>query len=546
MSLTESVVYQIYPKSFRDSSGDGVGDLRGIIEKVDYIASLGVDHVWFNPFFPSPGRDNGYDVSDYCAIDPAMGTMEDFEELVAALGEHGIGVMLDMVLNHTSTEHKWFQRALAGDPVYQDYYYLLPLKEDGSLPTNWVSKFGGPAWAPFGDTGLYYLCLYDRTQADLNWHNPTVRAEAAGVVNFWRSKGVKDFRFDVINVIGKTLPLQDAPAGTDDRRMYTDGPLVHDYLRELCAASFGQDPEAMTVGEMSSTTVEACAGYSNPANGELSMVFSFHHLKVDYADGRKWTLMEPDILALKRLLNDWSLGLQAGGGWNALFWNNHDQPRALDRFGDADRFRYESATMLAAAIHLMRGTPYVYMGEEIGMSDPGYTTIDDYVDVEARNAFAELVDAGHDEEEAFRIVHSKARDNSRTPMQWDSSAGSGFTDGTPWLQPTNQAEVNVAHEETAGRILPFYKRLIALRKSTPVISEGDYEPYAPDHPDVLAYIRRHEGRRLLVICSFRGHETEIDVPEDFLDGEVLVSNYPARPLRPRLSLSPYETLALLV
>ena len=546
MSLTDSVVYQIYPKSFRDSSGDGVGDLRGIIEKVDYIASLGVDHVWFNPFFPSPGRDNGYDVSDYCAIDPAMGTMEDFEELVAALGEHGIGVMLDMVLNHTSTEHKWFQRALAGDPVYQDYYYLLPLKEDGSLPTNWVSKFGGPAWAPFGDTGLYYLCLYDRTQADLNWHNPAVRAEAAGVVNFWRSKGVKDFRFDVINVIGKTLPLQDAPAGTDDRRMYTDGPLVHDYLRELCAASFGQDPEAMTVGEMSSTTVEACAGYSNPANGELSMVFSFHHLKVDYADGVKWTRVPYDFAALKRIIDEWATGMQAGGGWNALFWNNHDQPRALDRFGDADRFRYESATMLAAAIHLMRGTPYVYMGEEIGMSDPGYTTIDDYVDVEARNAFAELVDAGHDEEEAFRIVHSKARDNSRTPMQWDSSAGSGFTDGTPWLQPTNQAEVNVAHEETAGRILPFYKRLISLRKSTPVISEGDYEPYAPDHPDVLAYIRRHEGRRLLVICSFRGHETEIDVPEDFLDGEVFVSNYPARPLRPRLSLSPYETLALLV
>ena len=546
MSLTDSVVYQIYPKSFRDSSGDGVGDLRGIIEKVDYIASLGVDHVWFNPFFPSPGRDNGYDVSDYCAIDPAMGTMEDFEELVAALGEHGIGVMLDMVLNHTSTEHKWFQRALAGDPVYQDYYYLLPLKEDGSLPTNWVSKFGGPAWAPFGDTGLYYLCLYDRTQADLNWHNPAVRAEAAGVVNFWRSKGVKDFRFDVINVIGKTLPLQDAPAGTDDRRMYTDGPLVHDYLRELCAASFGQDPEAMTVGEMSSTTVEACAGYSNPANGELSMVFSFHHLKVDYADGVKWTRVPYDFAALKRIIDEWATGMQAGGGWNALFWNNHDQPRALDRFGDADRFRYESATMLAAAIHLMRGTPYVYMGEEIGMSDPGYTTIDDYVDVEARNAFVELVDAGHDREEAFRIVHSKARDNARTPMQWDSSAGAGFTDGTPWLRPTNQAEVSVAHEETAGRILPFYKRLISLRKSTPVISEGDYEPYAPDHPDVLAYIRRHEGRRLLVICSFRGHETEIDVPEDFLDGEVLISNYPARPLHPRLSLSPYETLALLV
>ena len=558
MSFEDAVVYQIYPRSFRDSTGDGVGDLRGIVEKVPYIASLGVDYVWLNPFFPSPGCDNGYDVSDYCAVDPAMGSLEDFDDLVAALGAHGIGVMLDMVLNHTSTEHEWFQRALAGEQRYRDYFYIRPVREGGSrpteLPTNWVSKFGGPAWAPFGPvdedgrplSGEYYLHLYDPGQADLDWHNPEVRARAAEVVNFWRARGVHAFRFDVVNLIGKPEPFVDAPAGTDDRAVYTDGPLVHTYLRELNEASFGQDPDSVTVGEMSSTSIGACVEYTRPENHELSMVFNFHHLKVDYADGRKWTLMEPDILALKRLLNDWSLGLQAGGGWNALFWNNHDQPRALDRFGDADRFRYESATMLAAAIHLMRGTPYVYMGEEIGMSDPGYTTIDDYVDVEARNAFVELVDAGHDEEEAFRIVHSKARDNSRTPMQWDSSAGSGFTDGTPWLQPTNQAEVNVAHEETAGRILPFYKRLISLRKSTPVISEGDYEPYAPDHPDVLAYIRRHEGRRLLVICSFRGHETEIDVPEDFLDGEVLVSNYPARPLRPRLSLSPYETLALLV
>ena len=439
MSLTDSVVYQIYPKSFRDSTGDGVGDLRSIIEKVDYIASLGVDHVWFNPFFPSPGRDNGYDISDYCAIDPAMGTMEDFEDLVAALGKRGIGVMLDMVLNHVSTDHEWFQRALAGDPEYQDYFYLLPPKEDGSLPTNWVSKFGGPAWAPFGDTGLYYLCLYDRTQADLNWHNPAVRAQAARVVNFWRSKGVKDFRFDVINVIGKTLPLEDAPAGTDDRYMYTDGPLVHDYLRELSAASFGQDPDAMTVGEMSSTTVEACVGYSNPANGELSMVFSFHHLKVDYANGDKWTRVPYDFAALKRILNEWALGMQAGGGWNALFWNNHDQPRAIDRFADPVNYHVESATMLATVIHLLRGTPYVYMGEEIGMTDPAYRSIEDYVDIEARNAYKELTAGGMEPQEAFAVVHSKARDNARTPMQWNAEVpGAGFTTGTPWLRPTNQ------------------------------------------------------------------------------------------------------------
>lgn len=546
MSLTDSVVYQIYPKSFRDSTGDGVGDLRGIIEKVDYIASLGVDHVWFNPFFPSPGRDNGYDISDYRAIDPAMGTMEDFEELVAALGEHGIGVMLDMVLNHVSTDHEWFQRALAGDPVYQDYFYLLPPKEDGSPPTNWVSKFGGPAWAPFGETGLYYLCLYDRTQADLNWHNPAVRAEAAGVVNFWRAKGVKDFRFDVINVIGKPIPFQDAPAGTDDRRMYTDGPLVHDYLRELSAASFGQDPEAMTVGEMSSTTVEACVDYSNPASGELSMVFSFHHLKVDYADGAKWTRVPYDFAALKRILNEWALGMQAGGGWNALFWNNHDQPRAIDRFADPERYHAESATMLATVVHLLRGTPYIYMGEEIGMTDPDYETISDYVDVEAHNAFASLMETGRSEREAFAIVRGKARDNARTPMQWDSGRTAGFTNGTPWLRSTNQARINVADEEAEGRILPYYRRLIALRKGQPVISRGRYLPYAMDHPEVFAYIREHGGQRLLVLTNFRAKQAEIEIPLDFTEGSILISNYPERTLDSTIRLEPYEALAILI
>ncbi|OMG28998.1 alpha,alpha-phosphotrehalase [Actinomyces naeslundii] len=561
MSLTDSVVYQIYPKSFRDSTGDGVGDLRGIIEKVDYIASLGVDHVWFNPFFPSPGRDNGYDISDYCTIDPAMGTMEDFENLVAALGERGIGVMLDMVLNHVSTDHEWFQRALAGDPAYQDYFYLLPPKENGSLPTNWVSKFGGPAWAPFGDTGLYYLCLYDRTQADLNWHNPAVRAQAAGVVNFWRSKGVKDFRFDVINVIGKTLPLEDAPADTDDRYMYTDGPLVHDYLRELSAASFGQDPDAMTVGEMSSTTVEACVGYSNPANGELSMVFSFHHLKVDYADGAKWTRIPYDFAALKRILNEWALGMQAGGGWNALFWNNHDQPRAIDRFADPVNYHVESATMLATVIHLLRGTPYVYMGEEIGMTDPAYLSIEDYVDVEARNAYKELTAGGMDPQEAFAVVHSKARDNARTPMQWTAEApGAGFTSGRPWLRPTNQGAVNVECEESRGRILPYYRRLIALRKELPVISRGTYAPYLMEHEDVLAYIREHEGSRLLVLCSFSDHDAEVPVPEDFTTARILIGNYDGNDLSRSpgelsvvadrletgaLHLRPYEAIALL-
>lgn len=544
MPFHNCVIYQIYPKSFADSTGKGVGDLRGIIQQIPYIASLGVDMVWFNPFFPSPQRDNGYDIADYCAIDPAMGTMDDFDELVAGLAAHGIGVMLDMVFNHVSTAHPWFQRALAGDPNYQAYFYLRPPQADGSLPTNWVSKFGGPAWAPFGDTGLYYLHLFDVTQADLDWHNPQVRAEAAKVVNFWRARGVQGFRFDVINLIGKATELLDAPPGTDDRAMYTDGPLVHTYLQELNRASFGQDPDAVTVGEMSSTTIPACVGYSNPANGELSMVFNFHHLKVDYEDGQKWTTMPFDFAELKRIFNEWALGMQAGGGWNALFWNNHDQPRAINRFGDPERFHAESATMLATVIHLLRGTPFVYMGEEIGMTDPVYTSIDDYADVEARNAYAMLLDRGLSEAEAFTIVRTKARDNARTPMQWDDGPTGGFTTGDPWLHPTNQDTINVAKEEAGGTILPHYRKLIALRKSHPIIADGAYAPYALDHPDVFAYLREHKGQQLLVLCNFRGHDTTVEIPTAFTRGTVLVANYETPAIARIQPLRPYEALAV--
>ena len=364
----------------------------------------------------------------------------------------------------------------------------------------------------------------------------------------------------MINVIGKTLPLEDAPAGTDDRYMYTDGPLVHDYLRELSASSFGQDPDAMTVGEMSSTTVEACVGYSNPANGELSMVFSFHHLKVDYANGAKWTRVPYDFAALKRILNEWALGMQAGGGWNALFWNNHDQPRAIDRFADPVNYHVESATMLATVIHLLRGTPYIYMGEEIGMTDPAFRSIEDYVDIEARNAYKELTAGGMEPQEAFAVVHSKARDNARTPMQWNAEVpGAGFTTGTPWLRPTNQGTVNVEREEAQGRILPYYRRLIALRQELPVISRGAYAPYLLEHEDVLAYIREHEGNRLLVLCNFSSHDAEVPVPEDFIAARILIGNYDGNdssrspgelPAADRLEkgalrLRPYEAIALL-
>lgn len=486
-----------------------------------------------------------------------MGTLDDVDELAALLAEHGITPMLDMVLNHVSTEHEWFQRALAGEQRNRDYFYLRPAREDGSPPTNWVSKFSGSAWSPFtsalatdpeaarvavSDQSApveHYLHLFDPGQADLDWHNPEVRARAAEVVNFWRSHGVHAFRFDVINLIGKTEPLQDAPAAVDDRIMYTDGPLVHEYLRELNRASFGVDPESVTVGEMSSTSLEACVKYSAPEREELSMVFNFHHLKVDYEDGQKWTRMRPDIPELKRLLDHWTRGLQEGGGWNALFWNNHDQPRALNRFGDVETWREESATMLATAIHLLRGTPYVYMGEEIGMTDPLYERIDDYVDVEAHNAHTALVASGVDPDEAFAIVRSKARDNARTPMQWDDSEHAGFSDATPWLRPTNQDRISVAREEADGGILPYYRRLIALRRTLPVISEGRYEPWALEHPEVLAYIRRldeddigagadaagkRSPRALPVLCSFADHDTEIEIPEEFVGADVLISN----------------------
>ncbi|WP_076463453.1 alpha,alpha-phosphotrehalase [Actinomyces mediterranea] len=576
MTFHDQTIYQIYPRSFKDSTGTGVGDLRGIIDKVPYIASLGVDMVWLNPFFVSPQRDNGYDIADYRAVNPALGTMEDFEELVEALGARGIGVMLDMVLNHTSTQHEWFQRALAGEEEYQDFYYLRSAGHDGALPNNWVSKFGGNAWAPFtaqaagtgitedtaaengfdlnpagpdaGDPSLYYLHLYDITQADLNWHNPRVRRELADVVAFWRDKGVRGFRFDVINVIGKPADLPSAPEGADDRRMYTDTDLVVPYLRELAATSFGQDPEIVTVGEMSSTSIDKCILYTNPESHALSMAFNFHHLKVDYADGKKWTRMPFDFAALKGLLSDWGVRMQEGGGWNALFWNNHDQPRANNRFGDVVDYPVETATMLASTIHLLRGTPYVYMGEEIGMTDPDYSSIEDYCDVEAVNAFHELVASGMSTDEAFTIVAAKARDNARTPMQWDSSPTAGFTSGTPWLRPTNQDRINVEAEEAGGQILPYYRRLIALRKSHPIIAEGSFEPYQTEHPQVFAYMRTLDERRLLVLNNFYGTQTVIDIPAEFIGAEVLISNYPdvTAPFAASVPLAPYQSLAILI
>ncbi|VMO52700.1 alpha,alpha-phosphotrehalase [Streptococcus pneumoniae] len=533
------VVYQIYPKSYKDTTENGIGDFRGIIEKIPYLAKLGVDMVWLNPFYPSPQRDNGYDISDYMAVDPLFGDMADFEEMVCIGKEHKIDFMLDMVLNHCSTEHEWFQKALAGDKYYQDFFFIQ------DQPTDWQSKFGGSAWAPFGDTGKYYLHLFDETQADLNWRNPNVRKELFKVVNFWRDKGVKGFRFDVINLIGKDEVSVDCPEN-EGKPAYTDKPIVHNYLRMMNQATFGSDDSFMTVGEMSSTTMENCVLYSSPDRQELSMTFNFHHLKVDYKDGQKWTLAPFDFEELKSLYHSWGKEMSDKDGWSALFWNNHDQPRALNRFVDIQNFRKEGATMLAASIHLSRGTPYIYMGEEIGMIDPDYDSMADYVDVESLNAYQMLLEEGKSQQEAFQIIQAKSRDNSRIPMQWDASENAGFSTGTPWLKVgKSYKDINVENE-IQGPIFTFYQDLIRLRKEMPIISEGSYKPAFEDSKQVYAFERQFEDQKLLVLNNFYAKEVEIDLPAVYQNGQILISNYEDAEVSEKILLKPYQTLAIYV
>lgn len=535
----KKVVYQIYPKSYKDTTGNGVGDLRGIISKLPYLEELGVDVIWLNPFYPSPQRDNGYDISDYTAVNPLFGSMADFEDLVQKGKAHGIDIMLDMVLNHCSTEHEWFQKALAGDRYYQDFFILR------DQPTNWASKFGGNAWAPFGDTGKYYLHLFDVTQADLNWRNPHVRKELFKVVNFWRDKGVTCFRFDVINLIGKDEVLKDNDQ-FDGKPEYTDRPIAHDYLKMLNQATFGQDSDSMTVGEMSFTDIPNCIQYSNPNSHELDMVFNFHHLKVDYDQGQKWTLKPFDFAELKTLFHTWGEEMSEGGGWSALFWNNHDQPRALNRFVDVEHFRNEGATMLAASIHLSRGTPYIYMGEEIGMLDPDYESMANYVDVESINAYQAMRSAGKTESQAFAIVQAKSRDNSRIPMQWNDEENAGFSTGQPWLQVgKTYRDINVAKEKS-GPIFTFYQELIALRKILPIIAEGSYQSAYQDNPYIYAFERQYDKQRLLVCNNFFAKTVKVPLPKAYQEGRVLLSNYPEEALSDTITLKPYQTLAILV
>ena len=524
--LGSKVVYQIYIKSFQDTTGNGMGDLRGITTRLDYLADLGVDYLWITPFFPSPQNDNGYDVSDYCAIEPIYGTMEDFDDLSREARARGIGLMLDMVFNHTSTEHEWFKKALSGDPRYLAYYKFVDAAPDatpenpGEPPTNWESKFGGNAWEYVPSLNKWYLHLFDVTQADLNWDNPEVRKELAEVLHFWRGKGVNAFRFDVVNLISKPAVLEDDYEG-DGRRFYSDGPHIHEYLQEL--VRLGDIDGLMTVGEMSSTSLESCIGYSNPANHELSMVFNFHHLKVDYLGGEKWALAEPDIVGLRNLFGTWQERMTAGGGWNALFWSNHDQPRPNSRFGDTDRYWYESSTMLGLCTHLMRGTPYIYQGEELGQTITDYTSIDQYRDVESLNYYRILQERGCTPEEAFAIVHARSRDDGRTPMAWDASEHAGFTHGTPWLRLVgNYPTINAAAEmEDPHSVRSFFKRLIGIRKAEEVIQRGDVRFLDAPSDKVIAYERTLGDTRVVVQCNLSGDEQPALATEG---SEVLVSN----------------------
>ena len=540
-----SVVYQIYPKSFLDTNGDGLGDLKGVTAKLDYLEKLGVDYIWLTPFFVSPQNDNGYDVADYRAIDPRYGTMADFEELVAQAEAHNIRIMLDMVFNHTSTYHQWFQKALAGDPVYQDYYIFRPGKPDGTPPTNWESKFGGNAWEYVPQLGKYYLHLFDKTQADLNWENPAVRKEVQDIVRFWMGKGVKGFRFDVVNLISKGEYADDFEG--DGRRFYTDGPRIHEFLHELNQESFGQDPEIITVGEMSSTSMENCFRYAGADCGELSMVFSFHHLKVDFMGNDKWVLVPTDFDKLKDILFSWQEGMAAHNAWNAVFWCNHDQPRVVSRFGDEGEYWKESAKMLANIVHAMRGTPYVYQGEELGMTNANFTSLDQYRDVESLNHYQILRDKGMSEESVYNILKVHSRDNSRTPMQWDATAQGGFTTGEPWISVNpNTATINAqAQVEDKDSIFAHYQALIRLRHEYDVFAQGDFTPLTPDHPAVLAYQRKFAGQELICVSNFYRKECVWKAPVA-LDGyRVLLSNYSDSVPQAVWTLRPYESVLLL-
>ena len=535
------VIYQIYPKSFQDTTGSGTGDLRGVTQRLDYLKTLGIDAIWLTPFYISPQVDNGYDVANYTAIDPAYGTLDDFDELVAEAHARGIRIVLDMVFNHTSTQHAWFRESLNKASPYRKFY----IWRDGTpeqLPNNWRSKFGGNAWRWHAESEQYYLHLFAPEQADLNWENPAVRAELKKVCEFWADRGVDGLRLDVINLISKDQDFPDDNIG-DGRRFYTDGPRIHEYLQEMSRDVF-TPRNLMTVGEMSSTSLENCQQYASLDGRELSMTFNFHHLKVDYPGGEKWTLAKPDFVALKTLFRHWQQGMH-NKAWNALFWCNHDQPRIVSRFGDEGEYRVHAAKMLGMVLHGMQGTPYIYQGEELGMTNPHFSRITDYRDVESLNMFAELRASGREPDELLAILASKSRDNGRTPMQWDASHNAGFTEGEPWIGICDNYEtVNArAALDDADSVFYTYQSLIRLRKTLPVLTWGDYEDLLPEHPSLWCYRRQWQGQTLMVVANL-SRERQQWQPDPVQGAwRVALGNYDDVPSRPNARLlRPFEAI----
>ena len=546
----KSVVYQIYPKSFNDTTGSGQGDIKGITEKLDYLKKLGVEVLWLTPMYKSPQNDNGYDISDYYSIDESYGTMEDFEEMLREAHKRDIKIVMDIVVNHTSTENEWFKKSEEVDPEYKDFY-IWKDAVNGKEPTNWQSKFGGNAWKWSEKRKQYYLHLFDVTQADLNWENEKVRKKVYEMIKYWLNKGVDGFRFDVINLISKDQRfLNDDGSDTrfvpDGRRFYTDGPKIHEYLKEIHKEAFGEN-ELLTVGEMSSTSLENCVRYSNPQEKELSMAFSFHHLKVDYPNGEKWVKAPFDFVELKKILSKWQIGMYEGNGWNATFWTNHDQPRALSRFGDDKNFHEKSGKMLATVLHGLQGTPYVYQGEEFGMTNPYFDKIEKYQDVESKNMYKILRDKGLSEEEVLDILMQKSRDNSRTPVQWDDTKNAGFTSGTPWIGiPENYKKINAENAlKDNNSIFYHYQNLIQLRRTEELLITGRYEDIDLENKKVYAYKRIGENEELIVISNFYDEVTEFDIKGlDLEKAFILLSNYVQSPeiKEDKIILKPYESI----
>ena len=547
----ESVVYQIYPRSFCDSNGDGIGDLNGITGKLDYLKELGIDVIWLSPVYKSPNDDNGYDISDYQAIMDEFGTMEDFDRMLATAHEKGIKIMMDLVVNHTSDEHKWFiESRKSTDNPYRDYYIWRPAKEDGSLPNNWGSCFSGPAWEYDKTTDMYFLHLFSKKQPDLNWDNPAVRQDVFDMMNWWLKKGVDGFRMDVISLISKEPGLPDKEPGINGYATFdvsANGPHVHEYLQEMRQKALN-NADTITVGECSGVTLEEAKKYARSDEKELNMVFQFEHMDVDSDEkAGKWTTRKMDLRNLKKILTRWQKGLQ-DIAWNSLYWENHDQPRSVSRFGnDSDEYREISAKMLATCIHMMQGTPYVYQGEELGMTNCPFNTLDNFRDLESINAFHELTEQGKmTEEDMMAAIGYKGRDNARTPMQWDDSAYAGFSTTNPWIMVNpNYTKINAKDQvNREDSVFKYYQKLIKLRHESELIVYGTYDLILDDDKDIYAYIRTLGDEKLIVYCNFSENTREVELPEEFVNKKVLISNYSDAKANPKITLRPYEAIVI--